>query len=201
MQFASPFDIACLYPEPEETLLEYWASWSPMAPVFGLEWRVARAFQMPDLVSSVRTTANIMEPVDLVPARAGDAVSKVIEAASAEDPKLPPAAAKTKAPAAISAEPAVKSTPTAKPKAKPATKAKATPAQKAKTTPDDLTKIKGIGPKLASVLVADGVKTFADIAKWTARDVKAWEARPEVISGRIKRDDWIGQAKSLTAAS
>jgi len=53
----------------------------------------------------------------------------------------------------------------AKPVAKKAT-AKKTVAKKAvKAKKDNLTKIEGIGPKIASLLIADGIVTFADLSK------------------------------------
>jgi len=52
-----------------------------------------------------------------------------------------------------------------KPVAKKAT-AKKTVAKKAtKAKKDNLTKIEGIGPKIASLLIADGIVTFADLSK------------------------------------
>jgi predicted flap endonuclease-1-like 5' DNA nuclease len=67
----------------------------------------------------------------------------------------------------VAAETPVKKAAKAKPaaKAQPATKAKAT--AKAKTapapTPDDLTKIKGIGPKTAELLQNSGITTYAQL--------------------------------------
>jgi len=56
---------------------------------------------------------------------------------------------------------------TSKPRKKPAKKkkavAKAKPAKKAKK--DKLTVVEGIGPKIAGLLNADGIHTFADLAK------------------------------------
>ncbi|MCO6186101.1 helix-hairpin-helix domain-containing protein [Rhizobium sp. L1K21] len=61
---------------------------------------------------------------------------------------------------------------------------------------DDLKRISGIGPKLASVLAERGFATYAAIA---AMNVEAAEAldRDLGLDGRIDRDDWIGQAKAL----
>ncbi len=44
----------------------------------------------------------------------------------------------------------------------------------------------------------EGVRTFAQIAEWTAADVKRVE---EVLQfdGRIERENWIEQAKLLAA--
>ncbi len=50
------------------------------------------------------------------------------------------------------------------PKKAKATKAKATKAKTAKTKADDLKKIEGIGPKIAGLLTAAGIDTFAKLA-------------------------------------
>jgi large subunit ribosomal protein L17 len=52
---------------------------------------------------------------------------------------------------------------------------KATPAKaakEAKAETDDLTKIEGIGPKVAEVLAESGIITFADVAASKAEDIK-----------------------------
>jgi predicted flap endonuclease-1-like 5' DNA nuclease len=61
---------------------------------------------------------------------------------------------------------------------------------------DDLTAIKGLGPKAAEKLQAEGVTRFADIAGWKAADVERYDA---LINGRgrIVRDEWVKQAKAL----
>jgi predicted flap endonuclease-1-like 5' DNA nuclease len=102
---------------------------------------------------------------------------------------------------------------TAKPEpAKPAAKAKAGPAAaKPDSAPpappapapvdavgeDDLTAIKGLGPKAAASLKQAGVTRLAQIAAWDAAEIEAWDARING-RGRIVRDDWVGQAKGLT---
>lgn len=49
---------------------------------------------------------------------------------------------------------------------KPAAKKPATPKPKAASNkPDDLRKVSGVGPKIAELLKADGIKTFANLAK------------------------------------
>jgi predicted flap endonuclease-1-like 5' DNA nuclease len=62
---------------------------------------------------------------------------------------------------------------------------------------DDLTAIKGLGPKAAEKLAAAGVTQFSQIAGWKAADIKKYD---EVLNarGRIARDDWVGQAKALS---
>jgi predicted flap endonuclease-1-like 5' DNA nuclease len=59
---------------------------------------------------------------------------------------------------------------------------------------DDLTKLTGIGPKLAASLAERGVTRFADIAAWTAADVEAFDKDMKLM-GRIDREAWIAQAK------
>lgn len=64
--------------------------------------------------------------------------------------------------------------------------------------PDDLKAISGIGPKLEQVLNGLGISTYAGIAALTADEISAIEDRLG-FKGRIARDDWVGQAKTLMA--
>lgn len=63
---------------------------------------------------------------------------------------------------------------------------------------DDLTAIKGLGPKAEAALKAEGVTSYIQIAAWSDEEVKRFD---DLINGRgrIKRDDWVGQAKTLAA--
>jgi predicted flap endonuclease-1-like 5' DNA nuclease len=62
--------------------------------------------------------------------------------------------------------------------------------------PDDLKKIKGVGPKLETLLHSLGVYYFRQIAGWS--DAQVAEVDPKLtFKGRIERDDWRGQAKTL----
>ena len=62
------------------------------------------------------------------------------------------------------------------------------------TVSDDLTQLSGVGPALEKKLHAAGVKSFEQIAAWSAKDV---EAINEKISskGRVEKEGWIDQAK------
>lgn len=64
---------------------------------------------------------------------------------------------------------------------------------------DDLARIKGVGPKLVSLLGELGVTSFAQIAAWSAVDVERIDAQLGRFKGRITRDQWIEQAKLLSA--
>ena len=61
-------------------------------------------------------------------------------------------------------------------------------------TPDDLTMIVGIGPKLAAALAERGVTTFAQMAKWKARELERVDKALN-LKGRAVRDAWVAQAK------
>lgn len=76
-------------------------------------------------------------------------------------------------------------------KAKPARKASAAEARA-----DDLKVISGIGPKLEQVLNGMGLRRYDDIAALSAADVARIEAELG-LGGRIVRDGWVEQAKTL----
>ena len=63
---------------------------------------------------------------------------------------------------------------------------------------DDLTRIKGLGPKAEAALKAGGVTTLSQIAAWSEDEIDEWDGRVNG-RGRIRRDDWVGQARSLSA--
>ncbi len=62
---------------------------------------------------------------------------------------------------------------------------------------DDLTQLKGVGPKLAAMLQDQGVTGFSQIAAWSDDDVARIDATLGRFQGRIERDDWRGQARLL----
>ena len=62
---------------------------------------------------------------------------------------------------------------------------------------DDLKKISGVGPKLEGLLNRNGVYYFWQVSKWNKSDIKFIDDRLQVFKGRISRDDWVTQAKSL----
>jgi predicted flap endonuclease-1-like 5' DNA nuclease len=63
--------------------------------------------------------------------------------------------------------------------------------------PDDLKLIVGIGPVLERMLHNLGVGTFRQIAGWTDRDIAEFDAKLPEFPGRIVRDQWVTQARSL----
>lgn len=75
----------------------------------------------------------------------------------------------------------------------------ATPVSAADEGGDDLTRIKGVGPKLSARLRELGVTRFAEIAAWTEADVARIDAQLGSFAGRPVRDSWVEQAGLLAA--
>lgn len=65
------------------------------------------------------------------------------------------------------------------------------------TTPDDLKMIVGVGPVMERMLYQLGVTTYRQIARWTDRDIDEIDARLPEFPGRIRRDEWVTQARAL----
>lgn len=64
--------------------------------------------------------------------------------------------------------------------------------------PDDLKRISGVGPKIEGILNELGVYHFDQIAAWNDDEV-AWVDERLKFKGRIGRENWIEQAKTLAA--
>ena len=102
--------------------------------------------------------------------------------------------------AVAAAKPAKKAAPKkaapAKAEAKTAAPKKAAP--KAAAAADDLKQLSGVGPALEKKLNEAGVTTFAQIAGWKKSDVADMDEKLS-FKGRIEREGWIAQAKTLAA--
>lgn len=64
---------------------------------------------------------------------------------------------------------------------------------------DDLRQIKGLGPKLVALLASLGVTRFEQIAGWSDEDIDRIDAQLGAFAGRIRRDNWVEQARFLAA--
>jgi predicted flap endonuclease-1-like 5' DNA nuclease len=118
-----------------------------------------------------------------------------------------PKTAAPKSPAKSAAKPAK---PAAKAStAKPAAKASATPPVAKDGKPptlaaardgdgDDLKQLKGVGPALEKRLNELGFYHFDQIAAWRKKEIEWVDARLR-FKGRIVRDGWVKQAKTLAA--
>lgn len=135
----------------------------------------------------------------------GDTIKRID---GTEVPLLTPWLGKSGGASKPAAKPAAKPKKSAAPKAKPAevpaaaAEGEATPKKprtlKAprKAGADDLKQLKGVGPKLEQTLNELGFWHFDQIAKWTEAEV-AWVDDNLSFKGRIQRDGWIEQARTL----
>lgn len=73
------------------------------------------------------------------------------------------------------------------------------PASPSESAGDDLTRIKGLGPKLAARLAELGITRFDQIAGWDDAALAEIDAQLGNFAGRPARDGWVEQAKFLAA--
>lgn len=74
------------------------------------------------------------------------------------------------------------------------------PPVAATSSPQDgteLTRLKGVGPKLAARLNELGVTSVGQIAAWSESDIDRIDPELGRFQGRIRRDAWVEQAKLL----
>jgi predicted flap endonuclease-1-like 5' DNA nuclease len=181
------------------TPFESWISLFPQAPLFGVEWQFAKLFPMvqwfnPADVATKVARASMDEAVKATETAADAAVTlqehvtaSVVtampmpaeEVAVAED-EAPEDAASV----AASAEEDL-GTP-------PATLYDIAPAER-----DDLKRLKGVGPKLETMLNEMGIYRFDQIATFTPDNLAWVDANLTAFKGRPTRDDWVSQAKAL----
>ena len=64
---------------------------------------------------------------------------------------------------------------------------------------DDLKRIKGVGPKLEELLNSLGFFHFDQIANWSVAEIAWVDENLKGFKGRVTRDDWVAQAKTLAA--
>lgn len=62
---------------------------------------------------------------------------------------------------------------------------------------DNLMLLKGIGPKLNTLLASLGIIRFDQIAAWTANEIAEVDGYLGSFKGRITRDNWVDQAGYL----
>jgi predicted flap endonuclease-1-like 5' DNA nuclease len=80
--------------------------------------------------------------------------------------------------------------------------AKPSPSQAPMATtnaPDDLTRIRGIGPKLAQKLGSMGITRFSQLAGLSREEIARIDAAID-FPGRIARERWVEQARELAGA-
>lgn len=65
--------------------------------------------------------------------------------------------------------------------------------------PDELTRMKGVGPKVAALLNGLGITRYDQIAAWRDEDIARVDAQLGAFKGRVTRDQWVEQARLLAA--
>ncbi|KEO61480.1 hypothetical protein [Thioclava indica] len=181
---------------------------APDAPVPTKTQPAVPSESAPVAVMSAPAPAEAEAPAKPAPAKA-EAASKPAAKKAAAKPKsaAKPAEKKPAAKKAIEKKPAAKK-PAAAKAAKPKETAPAQSADGAGQKPsglsaprasgaDDLTKIEGIGPKLAETLNGWGVYHFDQIAQWGADEVAYADTNVPRFKGRCTRDKWVSQAKII----
>ncbi|MEM7056865.1 MAG: hypothetical protein AAF557_04705 [Pseudomonadota bacterium] len=205
--------------KPPRDAFEFWISFFPTAPLFGVEWRFG---QMVDL--SGKSPAKADAPIKVKKTAPEPAKKAAPVAHERVEPRAAPVAEAKPAPV-VEAKPAPVAAPKAapvkavtpantekKPTAKPAETAEsATVADeavlakpkgllaKAPADADDLKLIKGVGPGLEKQLNALGIYRFNQLAKFKEADLAWVDDSLSSFKGRCFRDDWVGQAKTLMA--
>lgn len=172
---------------------------------FGVTSQIAGAFFGALQGAVEATNKRVVAPTEEKPvAKKDGARAKPVKASPAAKPaavksavvkKVEPKRAAVKAaPAKVPAKAKSKIDVVAPVEAKPATAPVRRRNVAVKT--DDLKRISGIGPKLEQVLNGRGILRVADIAAWSDADVERIDVELG-FDGRIRRDDWVGQAKAL----
>lgn len=110
-------------------------------------------------------------------------------------PEAPPAVA---APTRLDDEPIPAAAPVAAPSPTLAADINAAPPAAAADA-DDLTRLKGVGPKLAARLNELGITRFAQLAALDTAAAQALDAQLGNFQGRMQRDRWVEQAGFLAA--
>lgn len=64
---------------------------------------------------------------------------------------------------------------------------------------DELTRLKGVGPKLAAQLKEMGITRLDQIASWDDATIDRIDAQLGRFQGRIRRDEWVTQARLLSS--
>lgn len=77
-----------------------------------------------------------------------------------------------------------------------------TPNKKPEDTPDNLAAINDIGKVFEEALIAAGIRTYAQLARFTPDELSAFlkdKANLSVSASRIDKNEWIGQAQVLAS--
>jgi NADH-quinone oxidoreductase subunit E len=162
-------------PAPAKNLtpFHYWISLFPQAPLFGVEWQFAKFFKAESTVAPMNKKA---------PTASSE--KKVAKPTVSMKPVMEEVATHAAAVETVDAE----------------TPAVAPPAKLYDIAPvdaDDLKALKGVGPKLETMLNEMGIYRFEQIASFNEANLAWVDANLTSFKGRPFREDWVSQAKEL----
>jgi predicted flap endonuclease-1-like 5' DNA nuclease len=210
-----------LAPRQDETPVQYWISFWPTAPLFGVKWRFEGMAPVP----------GVPNPLDLVTGAARASVAEVAKAAEAQSraaAEVIEEALETTREAAeaivdvatgasqLMADDAgafVEELDEAEPQPQPEAHAEAAAEPEDAGVPpltlfaappaqvDDLKQIKGVGPKLEKMLNELGIYRLDQIAAFSPENLQWVDANLAAFKGRPLRDDWVAQAKALLSSA
>jgi len=143
--------------------------------------------------------AAVVEPAKIVAEAMVEAVVESVEAANDAVVETISAVAEAAEPVALAPVEVEALVPEAPAIETPVAEIVEAPVAAAEAIADDLTRLVGIGPKLAVSLADLGVTSFSQIAAWSADDLKSFDELLK-LKGRADRDAWIAQAKRFAAA-
>ncbi|GGC40706.1 hypothetical protein GCM10011371_30160 [Novosphingobium marinum] len=124
-------------------------------------------------------------------------VGEVVSAAAHEEAvDAEPAGRKAQVPEATPATPESQSAAEQDPGPEPASPASPESPVEAG---DDLSRLKGVGPKLVAHLHGMGITRYSQIAGWSDEDIDRIDADMGAFKGRIRRDNWVEQARFLAS--
>lgn len=192
-----------------QTPFDFWISFSPMAPLFGVEWRFekmipgAQFFRPMEVVAQM--TAASVEEVARATEKGSHAVVEAAEAvvenaAQVEaqiEAEVIDEAAEEMAEVVAAAPDAKQSVVAAEPDAAPSSPRPPKLYDAAPVDSDDLKLIKGVGPKLEAMLNAMGIYRFEQIAGFSDANLAWVDENLTAFKGRPFRDDWVAQARAL----
>jgi predicted flap endonuclease-1-like 5' DNA nuclease len=125
-----------------------------------------------------------------------DATQEVVEAAAEAIVETVVAANEDVAEAVV--EPVVAAEPIVAEAAVPVVEAVEAAPAAVEAALDDLTKLVGVGPKLAASLAELGVTKFSQIAAWTPDELDSYDQLLN-LKGRAVREAWVAQAQRFAA--
>ena len=144
----------------------------------------------PDIVAAEPARFKPIEPAPVPVAKAPPPPPPPVVAPVAKPE--PPVTAPEPTPTPVAREPIA---PTAEPSPAPAPEP--TPIPATATKADNLQLLKGVGPKMVSLLSGLGVTSFQQIAYWTDADIARIDPQLGAFQGRIARDNIVDQASYL----